>query len=115
MGSTGGEGCITDAWGRGARRVGTGGFERIVLACRAQLIRVINQAWGQSFQPCERTAVEAVRTVVVRAGSGINLPTDAYDASLGRVFTKPTVFSANWDDRALIKPFHLCTLGDGKG
>jgi hypothetical protein len=35
-----------------------------------------------------RTAIEAVQTVGVCAASGINLPTDAYDASLGRVFTK---------------------------
>ena len=62
------------AWGRAASSVSCG----LPLPANS----ITNEA-------TKGTAIDAVRTVGVRAGIIINLPTDAYDASLGRVFTKP--------------------------
>jgi hypothetical protein len=107
MGSTGDraaslmlEGREAGAWGRAASGASYG------LPQPANSI--INEA-------TRRTAIEAVLTVGVCAASGINLPTDAYDASLGRVFAKSRLLERVVAIGALIKPFHLCTLGDGKG
>jgi hypothetical protein len=40
-----------------------------------------------------RTTLEAAPTIGARAGSSINLPTDAYYAFLGGVFTKPRLLA----------------------
>ena len=80
MGSTGDraaslmlEGRGADAWGLAASSVSCG------LPLPANSI---------NREVTKRTVIEAARVVGVRAESRINLPTDAYDATLGRVFTK---------------------------
>ena len=82
MGSTGDRaaslmfgGREADAWGRAASRV----------SCCLPL--PANSTTHEATK--KRTAIDAARKAVARAGRSINLPTDAYDASVGRVFRKP--------------------------
>jgi len=61
------------------------------------------------------SATAVARTLTVRARISINLPTDAYNPAQWPIVNKAPSFGVNWDDRALIKSFNLCTFGDKKG
>jgi hypothetical protein len=61
------------------------------------------------------SATVVARTLTVRARISINLPTDAYNPAQWPIVNKAPSFGVNWDDRALIKSFNLCTFGDEKG
>jgi|SRR5271169_5915043 len=60
----------------------------------------------------DATATVLARTVIVRARISINSPTDAYNPARWSIVSKAPSFGVNWDDRALIKSFNLCTFGD---
>ncbi len=63
----------------------------------------------------DATATVLARTVIVRARISINSPTDAYNPARWSTVNKAPSFGVNWDNRALIKSFNLCTFGDKKG
>jgi hypothetical protein len=107
MGSTGDRAASLMIGGAEHAR-GDGRLRAHRAACLRPLIRAINETFAE-------TGVEAATPASVRAGSSINLPTYAYDASLRRMWTKQWLLERIRVYRALIKPFHLCSLGDGKG
>jgi hypothetical protein len=77
-------------------------------ACPRPLIRAIDETFAE-------TAVEAAPPAGVRADTSINLPTYAYYTCLPRMLTKQQLLERIRVCRALIKPFHLCSLGTGRG
>ena len=80
MGSTGDRAASLMLGGRGA---GAWGRAASSVSCGLPL-----PANSTINEVTKRSAIEAPPTVGARAGGSINLPTDAYDACLGRVFTK---------------------------
>ena len=85
MGSTGDRAASLMLGGRGA---GAWGRAASSVSCGLPL-----PANSTTNEVTKRSAIEAAPTVGARAGSSINLPTDAYDASLGGVFTKPRLLA----------------------
>ena len=97
----------------GVARGACGGkrLRRYASAFRLPLIRIISNSRTSGLAVSTATLSFPVR----RGGSSISSPTDAYDGTTGIVLKKQRLLTRVLEDRALIKPFYPCTLGDGEG
>jgi hypothetical protein len=80
-------------------------------AFRPPLLPIISNSDNSGLSRSDRGASGTPE----RAWGSINLPTAAYDGVTEIVLKKQRLLMRVLGYRALIKPLHLCTLGDGKG